>query len=386
VAYICPGAGCRLKLLYWSERIWPEIGGIETFIRQLMEGMDKRGHEVAVVSSSFSTASKEIDSELGFTIWRYPFADAFKKRDLRDIKKISVQVSQLVQTFQPTLIHLNTFLTSSFYYLRIPKSLRPPTLLTLHSGIKETQAARQLRQQIIQDVDFVVGVSKATLQDYIHVYPDLASRSAVIYNGVNMLGAESQPLCFEKPVILGLGRLNYEKGFDIALQAFKIVTEKFQQAKFILAGDGEERSMLEVQAQKLGIADQVNFIGYIKHNHVPELINQATMVIIPSRHEQFGIVALEAGQLARPVIASRVGGLQEIIIHQQTGLLVNPADSTELAQSIFYLLNNHDIAKRYGYAAKKRVESYFSMQQFIEKYERVYYNIANISKVSSRHS
>ena len=365
-----------MKVLFWVERTWPEIGGIETFTRQLVPAMHLRGHEIVIISSSFAETSVEKDPELGFTIWRFPFSAAFKKRDLRQIKTISDQVINLIRTFQPDLIHLNTYLTSSFYFLRIPGSIRPPTLLTLHSHVKESEIANAMQTQILHNVDYIVGVSKTTLESYIQVYPELTSRAYVIYNSVNFPISKPTALPFERPVILGLGRLSFEKGFDVALKAFALVHKTHPDPQLKIGGDGDERSALADQARKLGIAESVHFIGFVHHDKVPELMNQSTIVIVPSRFEPFGLTALEAAFMARPVIASRVGGLPEVVVHQKTGLLVKATNHRNLAESIITLIENPEITVSYGNAAQERAKNEFSMSQFVDNYERVYRKVA----------
>ncbi len=365
-----------MKVLFWVERIWPEIGGIETFARQLVPAMRKRGHKMAIISSSFSTATEEKDPEFGFKMWRFPFAAAFKTRDLHQIKTIAEQVTHLIQAFQPDLIHLNTLLTSSFFFLRVPKAIRPPTLLTLHTAMAKPEYAHNLQNQILQNVDYVVGVSKATLARCLQVAPAFAAQSTIIYNGRHMPSIKPQTLRFDTPTLLCLGRLSEEKGFDIALEAFITVCECIPNAQLIIAGDGDERAALEKQAVDLGIADAVTFSGRIHPDRVPELINQSTIVVVPSRHEQFGLVALEAAQMARPVVASRVGGLKEILIHKHTGLLVAPTDDQALAESIIFLIENPDIAVSYGIAARERALNVFDFSQFIDNYDRIYRTVS----------
>lgn len=365
-----------MKILFWTERIWPEIGGIETFARQLVPAMQKRGHEMAIISSSPKVTSVENDPEYGFPIWCFPFASPFKSHNLHQIKSIAHQVIQLIVSFQPDLIHLNTMFTSSFYYLRIPQEIRPPTLLTLHSRRAESGTTKNLQNQIIQNVNYIVGVSKATLESYTQIYPAIASHADVIYNSVNVPSNKPKPLLFNQLTLLCLGRLSFEKGFDVALVAFSLVLERYPKAQLIIAGDGEERSALEEQALILGITDSVQFIGYVHHDHIPELINQATIVLMPSRHEQFPLVALEAGLMERPVVVSRVGGLQESVVHRKTGLLVEPTDYNDLAENIMTLIERPDIATLYGKTARMRVKQLFGVSQFIENYERIYYKVA----------
>jgi glycogen(starch) synthase len=378
------GARLNVRILFWAERIFPEIGGIETFTRLLMQGMQNRGHEVEIIGSSLSTPSTTQDAEYGFTIRRFPFAHAFKNHNLHQIKSILKQVIQAIDSFHPDLIHLNTFLTSSFYFLRIPRHKRPKTLLTLHTEIAQTETARHLQSQIIKNVDFVVGVSETTMSSYLELFPELRKRSEVIYNSVDAPQVKPKDIIFSPPTILALGRLRPIKGFDIAIKTFPSVLSKFPTGELIIAGEGEERENLEVLVHRLNLDSSVTFKGYVPNNQIADLYNQATIVIVPSRYEQFGLVAVEAGQMERPVVASRVGGLQEIIDHNKTGLLVPPNDSDSLAKSILSLLEHPDTARQYGRNARKRVNRMFSFQQFLDSYEKAYWDVIKVNQNSNK--
>jgi glycosyltransferase involved in cell wall biosynthesis len=102
------------------------------------------------------------------------------------------------------------------------------------------------------------------------------------------------------------------------------------------------------------------------------VINDATMVLMPSRQDSFPLAALEAAGMARPVVATRVGGLPEIVLHQETGLLADPENSAGLADAICFLIDNPAAAIRMGTAGRKRVETVFSWQKHADAYDTLY--------------
>jgi glycogen(starch) synthase len=124
-----------------------------------------------------------------------------------------------------------------------------------------------------------------------------------------------------------LGRLVPIKGFDIAIHAFSQVLDSYPEARLTLVGDGPSRPDLEAQVSTLGIESAVEFLGWVAPADVYHHLNVSTVVLSPSRvGESFCIAALQAAQLARPVIASMLGGLPEVVIDGRTGLLVDPGD------------------------------------------------------------
>ena len=107
-----------------------------------------------------------------------------------------------------------------------------------------------------------------------------------------------------------------EKGADIALEAFAHAVKRVPALELLVAGDGGERGALERRAAELGLCENVRFLGWVDPEGVSALLNRATLVLVPSRQEAFGQAALEAATAGRPVVASAVGGLPEIIRHR----------------------------------------------------------------------
>jgi glycogen(starch) synthase len=189
-----------------------------------------------------------------------------------------------------------------------------------------------------------------------------------------------KPLPLDPPILLYLGRLVKEKGIDVAISAFPRILARFPQTRMVIAGDGPERPSLEQQARSLGIRDSVDFLGWVSPDEVSDLINTASVVVIPSRWEEpFGFVALEAGLMARPVVATRVGGLQEIIVHSKTGLLVANEDKQELSEAIMVLLGNLSMAEQIGQTARCHVIEKFSLQQCVNAYDSLYQKLGNVT-------
>ena len=137
-----------------------------------------------------------------------------------------------------------------------------------------------------------------------------------------------------------------------------------------------KRDKLKQQTVELGLSDCVEFVGGVPPEKVADLIAQSTLVLIPSRLEGFGLVALEAGAMARPVVATRVGGLPEVIVHEETGLLVNQESSPALADAIALLLDHTDVAMQMGQAVRRRVEEVFSWERCVDAYDTVYQKLA----------
>jgi glycogen(starch) synthase len=188
----------------------------------------------------------------------------------------------------------------------------------------------------------------------------------------------------DAPKLLCLGRLCNEKGFDLALNAFASVIDRFPHARLIIAGDGPERALLEQQATRLGLNKAVDFSGWVSPEQIPALLNSVSAVLMPSRWEALPLVAIEAAFMARPVVATRVGGLPELVVHERTGLIIDKEDSGTLAEAMVFLLIHPNRATELGQAARTRAQDIFSLRRCIDAYDALYHKLAKkVSYVSS---
>jgi glycosyltransferase involved in cell wall biosynthesis len=364
-----------MKVLYWAENFWPGIGGVETFSQQLIRAMQARGHTFTVVTSGQSSVDGQPEIMADVPVWRFPFAVALDRRDLRQILTSSNQLNHLLHSVQPDLIHLNTIGPSAFFYLRNPTAIQTPTLLTLHMPLSTVSQPGSLASQVLHTVTHLVAISRAILQAASLAGPSIAARASLIYNALETPPLEPTSLPFTPPVLLCAGRLTEQKGFNVAIDAFNHVLTRYPTATLLIAGNGELKADLEHQAIRLGLGERVRFLGRVSHQEIYRLLNQATMMLIPSRYEPFGLVALEAAQMARPVVASRVDGLAEVVVHEETGLLVEPDQSDQLASAILSLLENPTISQRYGRQAQQRAKRLYSFNQFVDAYDALYHRI-----------
>jgi glycosyltransferase involved in cell wall biosynthesis len=200
-----------------------------------------------------------------------------------------------------------------------------------------------------------------------------------VYYGLGPSGGspiEVFPPRFEEPVILCLGRLAPQKGFDLALRAFAQVEKAVPQARLMIVGEGVEESALKQLASTLGIAGKVDFTGAVPPEEVYAVINKATMMLLPSRFEGLPLVALQAARMQRPIISSAVDGLPELVVDRDSGLVLGDNNERELAQAILSLIQDPQKAIGMGKALARRFEERFGFDQCVSRYERLYRQIA----------
>lgn len=365
-----------MRVLYWTQLFWPYIGGVEVLATKFLPAMRERGYEFAVVTSHGSLDLPDEAEYEGIQIYRFPFQAALAGGNVDQLMTVLHGMVRLKRVFRPDLIHINFSDPSIFFNFHSSAAYPAPVLITIRVALPNRQTAGQpdtLLGQTFRAAAWITANSAAMLADARQLVPEIIHRSSVVYNGLSMPDVPPTPLPFRPPLLLCLGRLVEDKGFDVALRAFAVLIDRFPQARLLIAGDGPARPALEEQAVELGLANVVQFTGWVVPEKVPELINGATIVVIPSRwQEAFSLVALQAAQMARPVVGTRVGGLPEVIVHGETGLLVKNEDTHALAGTIAYLLDCPKVAVEMGLAGRRRAQELFSWERHINAYDELY--------------
>jgi glycosyltransferase involved in cell wall biosynthesis len=173
---------------------------------------------------------------------------------------------------------------------------------------------------------------------------------------------------------LSIGRLVDRKGTDVLIRAFRRVLADLPEAELLIAGDGPQRVKLEQLAKRAGCSSRIQFLGFVAHDQTHRLYEQADIVVFPSTFpEASGRVAVEAGLVGRPVIASRIGGLPEII-GTQCGVLVAPGNEEELAAQMLALASDPERQERIVRAAREQAEQ-FTFANLREKLLDVYQRV-----------
>jgi glycosyltransferase involved in cell wall biosynthesis len=228
-------------------------------------------------------------------------------------------------------------------------------------------------------VDRYIAVSHHVARKLCQTYGLPANKVTVIHNGI-FLSPFVRPADTElraklgatngRPIVLTLARLDQQKGHRYLLQAVPLVPD----ALFVFAGDGPERASLEAQARQLGLNDdRILFLGY--RRDTPDLLACCDLFVLPSLFEGLPLSILEAMAASKPVIASAIGGNDEAVIHEETGLLVSPENPAALAQAIQRLLSDRPLAARLAATGKAQVQKKFSAEAMVQRVTEIYEQI-----------
>jgi glycogen(starch) synthase len=360
--------------LFWTLNFWPNIGGLEVLAAKLIPALRDRGHEFLVVAPKSPSDLPDEAQYRGIPIRRLSFQNTTSPGGIDHLVELRKKIAGLKRAFEPDLIHINGVGPTDFFHHTTENVCKAPLLVTLH-GEWHSQADA-IVAHTLRKADWVAGCSAAVLECGRRLAPEIGDRSSVIYNGLEIPALAPEPLPFDPPRILCLGRLSPEKGMDVALAAFAPVVSRFPCARLIIAGDGPARSQLREQAVAHGIDHAVDLIGWVAPDKVPSLINSTTLVLMPSRKDSLPLVALEAALMARPIVATRVGGLPEVVAHEETGLLVESENSHALGGAVISLLSHADIAERMGSSARVRAQRLFGWERHVEAYDSLYRKLA----------
>ena len=202
----------------------------------------------------------------------------------------------------------------------------------------------------------------------------------VVHNGVDLVkyqptGTREARAAFDGSAIaiepdellLGVfGRLSSEKGQRVAIEAMFLISKEYPGARLAIVGDGGDMDDLKSATAALGLNDRVIFTGFVQD--VRGIMGACDAVVVPSsRGEGFGLAAVEAMALGKPVVASDQGGLKEIIIHNETGLLTPPNDPQSLAEAVCSILADPKEAELMGCKGRERVEKHFALGEQMRK-------------------
>ncbi len=359
-----------MKVLFWSETFWPRVGGVERLAAALLPALRGLGHEFAIVTWVDDTVTELRFEDM--TVHRYAF---FAGAAHVGIGKLWAQVEairRLKRSFAPDLVHVNSCGRSAWYHLATGAEATP-TLVTLHQPLAGAPAMREsVAGRLLASASRVICCSRAVADTVHDALPAARTRVGVIANALPAPPSPPAVLLFDPPQIVYVGRLVPEKGLDAVLDALAPLFALFPGASLTVAGEGPLRAPLEARVATLGLSRQVRFLGAVPPHGASELLRNASIVIVPSRIEGFGLVALEAAQLGRPVVATRVGGLPEVVRHESTGLLVAAGDSAGFAHAVARLLCNPAEARRMGARAQVHAASTFSWRTHVQAYDALY--------------
>jgi glycosyltransferase involved in cell wall biosynthesis len=293
-------------------------------------------------------------------------------------------VARYVQKHQIDIIHTH-LLPADIVGRFVGRIVGVPVVSTIHSvpaGFKRARADRYWLERIsaLYLSDQLVTVAHYVRKLFEQEWQLKPNQLKVIYNAVPIeryntipepsLRSEIKP----DPIILAVGRLIPDKAYDLLLEAAHQILARHPGAQFRFVGQGTELAALQAQAQRLGIEQQVQFLGM--RRDIPQLLAECDIFVLPSHREGLPLSVVEAMAAARPVIITDVGGNRELVTHNENGIIIAPGNANLLATALTDLLEHPERWNLLGSAGRRRILQHFTMETMVQQYQAIYNRLA----------
>ncbi|HXH09116.1 MAG TPA: glycosyltransferase [Alphaproteobacteria bacterium] len=279
-------------------------------------------------------------------------------------------VKRFLRRIRPNVLHAHY--ASGYGTLGRLMNFHPYILSVWGSDIYEFPYRSYLHYKILKSnllaADCVCSTSWAMARRIRELYPE-TRRVSVVPFGVDteMFAPRRSPNGNSSIVIGTVKAIAHHYGIDILIKAFAEARrtlapcspELASRVRLVIVGDGPDRNSLQRLVKKMRLSDVVEFTGFLPHTEIPKRLQDLDIYVATSRRESFGVAVLEASASGLPVIASNVGGLSEIVLHEQTGLIVAAEDVKETSNALLRLILDPDLRVRLGQAGRKYVMSQY---------------------------
>ena len=347
-------------------------GGLEEVILMYAKFLDKQRFDVTVAYRIGGVVAEEIRKLPDVRVFHYDGSTIWKRfRSLHLFAK----------EFKPDLVH-NHF---NWTGLLLGRTINVPRVETIHNTYHFLTPGQRIGYGLLSVfASRIIAVSDYVREFTLKYFPLVpAEKITVVHNGIDLTphqttnreeSRHSLGLGSGEFVIGFIGRLEEQKGVRYLLEAVKVLNASFPRLKIIVAGDGSLRKSLEEQASAIS---NVTFLGY--QRDTPRLYSAFDVFVLPSLFEGLPVSAIEAMAAGCPVVATRVGGVAEVVEHEVTGLLVQAGKSEQLAAALRRLIAQPDLCKQMGARGRERAKEEFSVEMMIARTERVYHELLGTS-------
>jgi glycosyltransferase involved in cell wall biosynthesis len=398
-----PASDQRIKILRVIARL--NMGGPALHVAYLTAGLRERGYDTTLVAGTLARGEDSmafVADELGVEVIRI---DELGREisPLRDFMA-TLQLARLIRRERPDILHTHTAKAGTVGRVAalLAGRRRPPIVVhTFHGhvlrgyfGPLRSRVFRLLERWLASQSTALIAVSPQVRDDLVSLGVAPRERFAVIRLGIELgqrvAGTENGRL--ESRRYLGIpqdrfavgwiGRMTAVKRTDDILVAFKRLRDDGVDAVLCLVGDGPDRGELERRAQELGVMRDTLFLGY--QENVAPFYSAFDALVLPSSNEGTPVSAIEALAAGRPVVATRVGGVPDVVQEGKDGFLVEPGATDDLADRLAQLARNPALRERMGQAGRKRVVPRYAVERLVDDVDRLYRSLLSEEAVRRR--
>jgi len=380
-----------MKILLVPNSYPPQVGGLERVAADLAEELVEKGHNINVVTCVAGHSKKEIVDSINVFRILYPVPrPPFKKMNGAYFSFLVkfflwpiyatisfVNLAKIIQAMRPDIVNLHYIGDNALYVIIMKILMRFKLVVSVH---ELRRGNRRLGRNLLIRItlgyaDKVTSISRYSLASARRFYPQIERKCTVIGDGIHLDQLEmNRSEIVDYRYILSARRFTFTKGVDILVRAFQLVHEKFPNLRLVLTGDGPEMQRCKDLAARCGIKDFIDFFGFVERSMLMALYKGCELFVLPSRKEGFGIALLEAMAAGKPIVATRVGGVPEVVKEGENAILVEPESPRALAEGIIHLLKNSNLADRFGKRGMEIVKN-FTWDKIVRKYIAVYNSV-----------
>ncbi len=364
---------------------YPKIGGLENYAYQIGKGLkEKYGWEVVVVTSGHEAHKYQADQIDGMKIYRLPRWFRISNTPVNPLWFF--QINKLIAKEKPDLINAHTPVPFiSDVAVRVSREI--PFVLTYHGDLTKAGTVLNLLSKLyyssvgnntLKNSDKIIATSEYYARSSVYLKPYLKQLGIVppgvdihrFNPGVDKSYVKKKYGSHQFVLFVGqLDKTHTHKGINYLLQAVPVILKEIKDFKLLVVGKGDNIQNYLSYTRALSIEKNVIFTGFVPDAKLPLYYAGSDVTVLPTvdNSEGFGMVLLEAGACAKPVIGTRVGGIPFVINDRKTGLVVPPRDPQALARAIIDTLRNSQSAIRMGANGYQKVKNSFTWDKQIKK-------------------
>lgn len=294
------------------------------------------------------------------------------------------QLRKIIREDGIDILHAHVWNPASCRYAYMQKI---PVITTEHDPFAINSIKNLFKKYAIKKTKRIITVSKNNADLLKKLYPNQSKKIEVIPNGLDLTWWDSQLLRFNEHdieevkrktfnamedtlIITSIAELHSRKGLKYLISTMPKITEKYPNVKLVIIGDGKEKDALQRLINRLKISNHVELLG--RKKEIPKLLKASNIFVLPSNREAFGMVNLEAMATPLPIVATKVGGIPEIIKHNKTGILVEAKNTKSIRQALEKLIASESLREKMALAGRKHLEKTFSALKMAQQYEKIY--------------
>ena len=372
-----------MNILFVVTNVNGHYGGSERYVSVLSNALVEQGHQVAVICSGGPMAKhldkKVIVESVG------PIIDTPIDTPIQETNRLVSAIERVSKKHKIDLVHSNSLMDLKAASL-VKKTSGIPVVHTAHSA--EQTSINSLGAQFVGKADKVIAVS-IFIKTYLRKTGLFSRLVNLIYHGVDTdkfrerelesnlktsLGIKST-----ERVIMCVARLEPIKGINHIIEAIPKMLERGNNIRVVFVGEGSHKNEYKKLAKDLGVEKKVLFFGVT--NKVEELLSIADVFCLSSNNEALSFAILEAMAEGKPVVATKVGGIPEVVVDKVTGLLISPGNTQDLANAINKLLEDKPLARKLSKNAKVRINENFRFDRMIGETVDTYEEVLEKEKV-----